>query len=49
VRLVYKESLNSRSEASKREYKIKGLRRIEKEALVKKIKIKGTKSDVGSY
>ncbi len=48
VRLVYKESLNSRSEASKREYKIKGLSRIEKESLVKKIKINGSKSDVGS-
>jgi len=40
VNLVYKESLSSRSEASKREYKIKGLSRTEKEALVKKIQIK---------
>ena len=46
VNLVYQESLDSRSEATRREYKIKGLSRTEKEALVKKMQIKGTKSVV---
>jgi putative endonuclease len=46
VNLVYQESLGSRSEATRREYKIKGLSRTEKEALVKKMQIKGTKSVV---
>ncbi len=46
VNLVYQESLCSRSEATRRENKIKGLSRTEKEALVKKMQIKGTKSVV---
>ena len=36
VILVYSEEYPSRSEASKREYKIKQMTRIEKELLVKK-------------
>ncbi len=48
VKLVYQESLDSRSEATKREYKIKRLSRTEKEALLKKIQIEGTKSVAGN-
>ncbi len=36
VKLVYQETLNSRSNAAKREYEIKNLSRIEKKALVNK-------------
>lgn len=37
VKLVYQETMNSRSDAAKREYGIKNLSRIEKEALVNKV------------